>query len=32
LCNGTLGRTIHSLLPHLGEDHEVIKKLKTIVS
>ena len=32
LCNGTLGRTIQSLLPLLGEDHEVIKKLKSIVS
>jgi hypothetical protein len=32
LCNGTLGRTIQSLLPSLGEDHEVIKKLKSIIS
>ena len=32
LCNGTLGRAIQSLLPLLGEDHEVIKKLKMIVS
>lgn len=32
LCNGTVGRTIQSLLPSLGEDHEVIKKLKTIIS
>ena len=32
LCNGTLGRTIQSLLPSLGEDHEVIKKLKSILS
>jgi len=32
LCNGTIGRTIHSLLPHLGEDHEVIHKLKGMVS
>jgi hypothetical protein len=32
LCNATLGRAIHSLLPLLGEDHEVIKKLKMIVS
>jgi hypothetical protein len=32
LCNGTLGRAIQSLLPILGEDSEVIKKLKTIVS
>jgi hypothetical protein len=32
LCNGTLGRTIQSLLPSLGENHEVIKKLKSIIS
>jgi len=32
LCNGTLGRVIQSLLPSLGEDHEVIKKLKSIIS
>ncbi len=32
LCDGTLGRTIQSLLPFLGEDHEVIRKLKSIVT
>jgi hypothetical protein len=32
LCNGTVGRTIRSLLPSLAEDHEVIKKLKSILS
>jgi hypothetical protein len=32
LCNGTLGRTIQSLLPSLGENHEAIKKLKSIIS
>ena len=32
LCNGTLGRVIQSLLPSLGEDDEVIKKLKGILS
>jgi hypothetical protein len=32
LCNGTLGRAIQSLLPFLGEDSEVIKKLRSIVS
>jgi len=32
LCNGTLGRSIQSLLPLLGKDNEVIKKLKNIVS
>ena len=31
LCNGTLGRAIQSLLPSLGKDHEVIKKLKSIM-
>jgi hypothetical protein len=30
-CDETLGRTIQSLLPKLGEDHEVIKKLKSLV-
>jgi hypothetical protein len=32
LCNGTLGRAVQSLLPHLGKDHEVIKKLKSMIS
>jgi hypothetical protein len=32
LCNGTLGRTVQSLLTHLGEDHVVIKKLKSMTS
>ena len=32
LCDGTLGRAIQSLLPNLGEDHEVIKKLRSILS
>ena len=32
LCNGTLGRAVQSLLPCLGEDHEVIKKLKSVIS
>ncbi|MCX5805691.1 MAG: hypothetical protein NT010_06435 [Proteobacteria bacterium] len=31
LCDGTVGRAIQSLLPHLGEDHEIIKKLKVLV-
>jgi hypothetical protein len=31
-CSGTIGRAIRSLLPLLGEDHEVIKKLKSITS
>jgi len=32
LCNGTFGRAVQSLLPDLGEDHEVIKKLKSVIS
>jgi hypothetical protein len=32
LCNGTIGRVIRSLLPCLSEDHEVIKKLKSVLS
>ena len=32
LCNGTIGRAIHSLIPVLGEDHEVVKKLKSIIT
>ena len=31
LCDQTLGRTIQSLLTILGEDHQVIKKLKGLV-
>lgn len=31
LCDETIGRTIHSLLPILGTDHELIGKLKTMV-
>ena len=30
-CNETLGRAIQSMVPILGEDHEVIKKLKGLV-
>ena len=30
-CNETLGRAIQSIVPILGEDHEVIKKLKGLV-
>lgn len=32
LCHGTIGRTIQSLRPHLGEDHEIINKLKRMIS
>ena len=31
LCDFTIGRTIASLLPLLGEEHEVIKKLRSLV-
>jgi hypothetical protein len=30
-CDETLGRTLQSLLPVLGENHEVIKKLRGLV-
>ena len=30
-CDETLGRAIQSLVPILGEDHEVIKKLRGLV-
>jgi hypothetical protein len=28
MCNETVGRTIQSLLPFLGEEHELMKKLR----
>jgi hypothetical protein len=30
-CNQTLGRAIQSLIPILGEEHEVVMRLKKIV-
>ena len=30
LCDDTLGRAVMSLIPLLGEEHEVIKKLKSV--
>lgn len=30
LCDGTIGRAIQSLIPDLGENHEIIKKLKSL--
>ena len=30
-CDETLGRTIQSLIPVLGKEHEVITKLRTLV-
>jgi len=32
LCNATIGRAIQSLLPSLGEDHEVIRKLRSVIT
>lgn len=32
LINGTIGRAIQSLIPVLGEDHEVVKQLKSIIT
>ncbi len=32
LCDQTIGRTIASLLPILGENHEVIRKLKSMTA
>ncbi len=32
LCNGTIGRAMQAIIPILGPDHEVIKKLKGITS
>jgi len=29
--DGTLGRAIRALIPRLGEDHEIIRKLRDIV-
>ena len=31
LCDGTLGRAVRSLIPVLGENHEVIDKLKSLI-
>ena len=31
LCDETIGRTIHSLRPVLGPDHELIGKLQSLV-
>ena len=31
LCDGTLGRAIQSLIPLVGEDHELIRQLKGLV-
>jgi hypothetical protein len=30
LCDGTIGRAIQSLIPLLGENHEIINKLKSL--
>jgi hypothetical protein len=31
-CNGTIGRAIQALLPHFGEDHEIIRKLRNLTA
>ena len=31
MCDGTLGRAVRSLVPVLGEDHEVIRNLKACI-
>lgn len=31
MCDGTLGRAVRSLVPVLGEDHEVIENLKACI-
>ncbi len=31
LLDGTMGRALRSLLPYLGEDHEVIKQLRLMI-
>ena len=31
LCNGTLGRAVRSLIPLLGEEHEVVGQLKGLI-
>lgn len=30
LCDGTIGRAIQSLMPTLGEENQIIKKLKSL--
>jgi hypothetical protein len=31
MCNGTLGRAVRSLVPVLGEDHEVLANLTSMI-
>ena len=31
-CDGTLGRAIHSLIPLLGNEHEIVGKLKSMTA
>jgi hypothetical protein len=31
-CDGTLGRAIHSLTPLMGENHETIGKLRSLIA
>jgi hypothetical protein len=32
LCDGTIGRAIQSLLPTIGENHEIIRKLEGLTA
>jgi hypothetical protein len=32
LCNGTIGRSMQSLIPVLGENHELVNQLKSIIT
>ena len=31
-CDGTVGRAVRSLIPAVGEDHELVRKLKELVT
>lgn len=31
MCDGTIGRAVRSLIPVLGESHEVIERLKAMI-
>ena len=31
-CNGTVGRAIHSLTPLMGENHETISRLRSLIA
>ena len=31
-CDQTLGRAVRSLIPHLGEGHEIVSKIRSMVA